>query len=30
MADQLTSAVAKHGDGDLAELLHSGETWNIG
>ena len=29
MAEQLATAVAKRGAGDLAELLHSGETWNI-
>jgi 2-oxoglutarate ferredoxin oxidoreductase subunit beta len=29
MAEQLESAVAKHGEGDLAELLHSGETWVV-
>ncbi|HEY2072417.1 MAG TPA: 2-oxoacid:ferredoxin oxidoreductase subunit beta [Gaiellaceae bacterium] len=30
MAEQLATAVAKRGEGDLAELLHSGETWDIG
>jgi len=29
MAGQLVAATAKYGEGDLAELLHSGETWNI-
>jgi len=29
MAEQLTTATAKRGAGDLAELLHSGETWTI-
>jgi hypothetical protein len=29
MADQLDTAVAKRGAGDLAALLHSGETWTI-
>ncbi len=29
MAEQLETAVAKRGAGDLAELLHSGETWTI-
>jgi 2-oxoglutarate ferredoxin oxidoreductase subunit beta len=27
MTEQLTAAVAKHGEGDLAALLNSGETW---
>ena len=30
MAEQLETAVAKRGAGDLAELLHSGETWVVG
>jgi hypothetical protein len=29
MAQQLETATAKSGPGDLAELLHSGETWTI-
>jgi 2-oxoglutarate/2-oxoacid ferredoxin oxidoreductase subunit beta len=29
MAEQLETAVAKRGPGDLAELLHSGETWVV-
>jgi 2-oxoglutarate ferredoxin oxidoreductase subunit beta len=29
MAEQLETAVAKRGPGDLAALLHSGETWTI-
>jgi 2-oxoglutarate/2-oxoacid ferredoxin oxidoreductase subunit beta len=29
MAEQLETAVAKRGAGDLATLLHSGETWTI-
>ncbi len=29
MAEQLETAVAKRGPGDLAELLHSGETWTV-
>jgi 2-oxoglutarate ferredoxin oxidoreductase subunit beta len=29
MAEQLATAVEKRGAGDLAELLHSGETWTI-
>jgi 2-oxoglutarate ferredoxin oxidoreductase subunit beta len=29
MADQLAVATEKRGAGDLAELLHSGETWTI-
>ena len=29
MAEQLETAVAKRGTGDLAELLHSGETWVV-
>jgi 2-oxoglutarate ferredoxin oxidoreductase subunit beta len=29
MAEQLETAVAKRGAGDLAALLHSGETWTI-
>ncbi len=29
MAAQLAAATEKRGEGDLAELLHSGETWNI-
>jgi len=29
MAEQLETAVAKRGAGDLAELLHSGETWVV-
>jgi 2-oxoglutarate/2-oxoacid ferredoxin oxidoreductase subunit beta len=29
MAEQLATAEAKRGKGDLAELLHSGETWTI-
>ena len=30
MAEQLDDARAKKGDGDLAALLHSGDTWQIG
>jgi 2-oxoglutarate ferredoxin oxidoreductase subunit beta len=30
MAQQLDAAVEKRGAGDLAELLHSGETWVVG
>ncbi|MDE3025860.1 MAG: 2-oxoacid:ferredoxin oxidoreductase subunit beta, partial [Acidobacteriota bacterium] len=30
MAEQLATATAKRGEGDLAALLHSGETWDIG
>jgi len=30
MAEQLETAVAKRGAGDLTELLHSGETWVVG
>ncbi|MGH2935490.1 MAG: thiamine pyrophosphate-dependent enzyme, partial [Gaiellaceae bacterium] len=30
MAEQLAAATATHGEGDLAGLLHSGETWTIG
>ncbi|HKT45238.1 MAG TPA: hypothetical protein VJQ85_10585, partial [Gaiellaceae bacterium] len=29
MAEQLATAVAKRGEGDLGALLHSGETWQI-
>src|SRR3954452_6718339 len=29
MSEQLETAIAKRGAGDLAELLHSGETWTI-
>jgi 2-oxoglutarate/2-oxoacid ferredoxin oxidoreductase subunit beta len=29
MAEQLATAVEKRGSGDLAALLHSGETWTI-
>jgi hypothetical protein len=29
MAEQLAVAVEKKGEGDLAALLHSGETWTI-
>ena len=29
MAAQLATAVEKRGSGDLAALLHSGETWTI-
>jgi 2-oxoglutarate ferredoxin oxidoreductase subunit beta len=29
MSDQLVAATEKRGAGDLAELLHSGETWTI-
>jgi 2-oxoglutarate ferredoxin oxidoreductase subunit beta len=29
MAGQIETAVAKHGEGDLGALLHSGETWRI-
>jgi 2-oxoglutarate/2-oxoacid ferredoxin oxidoreductase subunit beta len=29
MAEQLTAATEKRGEGDLAALLHSGETWTI-
>jgi 2-oxoglutarate ferredoxin oxidoreductase subunit beta len=27
MTDQITTAVSKQGQGDLAKLLNSGETW---
>jgi len=30
MAEQLAKAEEKKGKGDLAELLHSGETWVVG
>jgi len=30
MAEQLEAAEEKRGKGDLAELLHSGETWVVG
>jgi 2-oxoglutarate ferredoxin oxidoreductase subunit beta len=30
MAEQIATATAKRGEGDLRELLHSGETWTIG
>jgi len=30
MAEQLATATAKRGEGDLEALLHSGETWTIG
>jgi hypothetical protein len=30
MAEQLRDAEEKRGKGDLAELLHSGETWVVG
>jgi 2-oxoglutarate/2-oxoacid ferredoxin oxidoreductase subunit beta len=30
MAEQLAAAAATRGEGDLAALLHSGETWTIG
>ena len=29
MAEQLATAVAKRGQGDLTALLHSGETWTL-
>ena len=29
MAEQIAAAQAKRGEGDLGELLHSGETWTI-
>jgi 2-oxoglutarate/2-oxoacid ferredoxin oxidoreductase subunit beta len=29
MSEQLATAVEKRGSGDLAALLHSGETWTI-
>jgi hypothetical protein len=29
MSEQLTAAAEKRGSGDLAALLHSGETWTI-
>jgi 2-oxoglutarate ferredoxin oxidoreductase subunit beta len=29
MAEQLAAATEKRGEGDLAKLLHSGETWTI-
>ena len=29
MAEQLVTATEKRGAGDLAALLHSGETWTI-
>jgi 2-oxoglutarate ferredoxin oxidoreductase subunit beta len=29
MSDQLASAQAKQGPGDLMKLLHSGDTWNV-
>jgi 2-oxoglutarate ferredoxin oxidoreductase subunit beta len=30
MTEQITSAVAQRGEGDLARLLNSGETWTVG
>jgi 2-oxoglutarate ferredoxin oxidoreductase subunit beta len=27
---QVTSAIAARGPGDLAKLLHSGDTWTVG
>jgi 2-oxoglutarate/2-oxoacid ferredoxin oxidoreductase subunit beta len=30
MAEQIATATAKRGPGDLSALLHSGETWTIG
>jgi hypothetical protein len=30
MAGQLAAAKEKLGEGDLAALLHSGETWAVG
>jgi len=30
MAEQIATATEKRGAGDLAKLLHSGETWTIG
>ena len=30
MAEQLETARSEQGEGDLAELLHSGDTWTIG
>ena len=30
MAEQLVTATEKRGEGDLAALLHSGETWTVG
>jgi 2-oxoglutarate/2-oxoacid ferredoxin oxidoreductase subunit beta len=30
MADQLETAVEKHGKGDLAALLHGNDTWTVG
>jgi 2-oxoglutarate ferredoxin oxidoreductase subunit beta len=29
MSDQIESARSEQGDGDLAALLHSGDTWTI-
>jgi len=29
MAEQIATATAKHGAGELEALLHSGETWKI-
>jgi 2-oxoglutarate ferredoxin oxidoreductase subunit beta len=29
MAEQLETARAQKGDGDLEKLLHAGDTWNI-
>jgi hypothetical protein len=29
MAEQLAAAEAKKGKGDLAALIHSGETWVV-
>jgi 2-oxoglutarate ferredoxin oxidoreductase subunit beta len=29
MSDQLEAAVERSGEGDLAALLHSGDTWTV-
>ena len=29
MADQIATAREKHGEGDLRELLHAGDSWTI-
>jgi hypothetical protein len=29
MAEQIQTATAKRGAGDLGELLHAGDTWTI-
>ena len=30
MTEQITNAVTQRGEGDLARLLNSGETWTVG